>query len=117
MGVRFAYDFGRIGASGLTGRFSFANGVDAINPKNGKAEPNEREYDFDVIYAPSKRWLDGFSFRVRVGLVQQAGVSGLLPDIRLVMRCDTCSEIVNVDQVLSCSGKRLCDSQGDEQRV
>jgi hypothetical protein len=88
LGVRFAYDFGRIGAPGLTGRFAFANGMDAINPKNGKAQPNEREYDFDVIYAPSKRWLEGFSFRVRVGLVQQANVAGLLPDVRLIMNYD-----------------------------
>ena len=59
--------------------------MDAVDPKNRKAEPSEREYDFDVLYAPPKGWLEGFSFRVRVGLVQQTGVSGLLPDIRLIM--------------------------------
>jgi hypothetical protein len=85
LGVRLSYDFGRIGAPGLAGGFFFASGIDAINPKNGQPEPDEREYDFDVIYAPSTRWIQGFSFRVRVGLVQQAGVSGLLPDIRLIM--------------------------------
>ncbi len=88
LGVRLAYDFGRIGAPGLTSRFFFASGMDAIDPKNRKAEPDEREYDFDVLYAPSKAWLEGFSFRVRVGLVQQTGVSGLLPDIRLIMNYD-----------------------------
>lgn len=85
VGVRLGYDLGRVGAAGLTGRFFFADGMSAINPKSGKSEPSEREYDFDVIYEPPKGWLAGFSFRVRVGLVQQNGVAGLFPDIRLIM--------------------------------
>jgi outer membrane OprD family porin len=85
LGVRLAYDFGWIGAPGVTGRFAFAGGIDAIDPKNGEATPDEREYDFDLIYAPVRGWLDGLSFHVRVGLVQRVGVSGLLPDIRLTM--------------------------------
>jgi len=84
-GIRLSYDFGRIHLAGLTGRFSFASGMDALNPKNGKPEPDEREYDFDVIYAPPEGWLSGFSFRVRTGLVEQSGTHGLLPDIRLIM--------------------------------
>jgi hypothetical protein len=28
------------------------------------------------------------SFRVRVGLVQQSGTAGVLPDIRLIMNCE-----------------------------
>jgi len=51
-----------------------------VKPTNGKPEPDLREYDFDVIYAPPKRWLSGLSFRGRIGLVQQTGTSGLLPD-------------------------------------
>ncbi len=84
LGLETTYDFGYIGAQGLNGRFSFASGIDAVNPSTKKAAPDRREYDFDVIYAPPVRWLQGFSFRVRVGLVEQAGISGLLPDIRLI---------------------------------
>ena len=85
LGIRLAYDAGRVGAPGLVGRFFFANGIDAVNPTSGKPEPNEREYDFDVSYEPPRGWIEGFSFRVRVGLVQQSGTAGLLPDIRLIM--------------------------------
>ena len=67
------------------GRFFFASGMDAVNPTSRKPEPDEREYDFDVSYEPPRGWIEGLSFRVRVGLVQQSGSAGLLPDIRLIM--------------------------------
>jgi len=76
LGVRLGYDLGRVGAPGVAVGFFFAAGMDAINPKNGHSEPDTREYDFDVNYAPSTGWLRQFSFRVRVGLVQQVGVPG-----------------------------------------
>ncbi len=84
-GIRLSYDFGRLGAPGLTGLFFFAQGTDAIDPKTRKAAPDRREYDFDVIYAPPQGWLRGFSFRARAGLVDQEDVRGLLPDIRLIV--------------------------------
>jgi hypothetical protein len=31
LGIRLAYDAGRVGAPGLVGRFFFASGIDAVN--------------------------------------------------------------------------------------
>ena len=43
LGIRLAYDAGRVGAPGLVGRFFFASGIDAVNPNGRTPEPDERE--------------------------------------------------------------------------
>ena len=67
------------------GRFFFASGIDAVNPASGMPEPDEREHDVDVSYEPRRGWIEGFSLRVRVGLVRKGGTAGLLPDMLSIM--------------------------------
>ena len=84
-GIRIIYNFTRLGVPGLSAFFWFGQGFDAIDPTTGGAAPNRREYDFDVTYAPPKGCFRGLSIQARLGLVDQEGVSGLLPDIRLIL--------------------------------
>jgi hypothetical protein len=85
LGVRLLYDFARLGVPGLSAVFVAAQGTGARNAATGAGAPDRREYDVDVTYAPPRGPLRGLSFRVRVGLVDQDGVPGLLPDIRLIL--------------------------------
>lgn len=69
-----AYDFARLLAPGLSGKFNFAWGVDAINPSTRKTAPNQAEYDFTVDYRPILRrpaFLEGFWFRARADVLDQ----------------------------------------------
>jgi hypothetical protein len=84
-GVKLDYDFARLGVPGLHTFFWFAQGFSAIDPATDRGAPDRLEYDFDVTYAPPKGWFRGLSIKARLGLVDQEGVSGLLPDIRLIL--------------------------------
>lgn len=85
VGVRLLYDFARHGVPGLSAAFIAAQGTGARVASTRAGAPDRREYDFDVTYAPPRGPLRGFSLRVRVALVDQDGVPGLLPDIRLIV--------------------------------
>jgi hypothetical protein len=85
LGVRLLYDFTRLGVPGLSVAFVAAQGTGARVASTGAAAPDRREYDFDVTYAPPAGPLRGLSIRLRAALVDQDGVPGLLPDIRLIL--------------------------------
>ena len=84
-GIKVSYDFTRLGASGLTAYFWFAQGTGAIDPTTRARAPNQREYDFDVTYTVPRGPLKGLQMQARAGLVDIKGTPGLLPDIRLIL--------------------------------
>ena len=88
-GIKLTNDFSNLGVRGLTGFFWYADGSGAINPSTGAHVADFREYDFDLTYAPPRDVfggrLHGFSVKGRVALVDQQGVSGLLPDYRVIV--------------------------------
>jgi hypothetical protein len=68
------YDFGRLGAPGLSAFFNFASGTGARDPATGQPLANEREFDLTVDYrVGTKGWLEGLWFRARGALAQDGG--------------------------------------------
>lgn len=83
-----AYDFSTLLTSGLSGKFNFAWGVDAINPSTRKTAPNQAEYDFTVDYRPTLRWpafLQGLWFRARADVLDQQDAKTLGYQFRLIL--------------------------------
>jgi len=69
-----AYDFGRLGVSGLSAFFNFAQGTGARDPTTGQPLSNEREFDLTVDHRTTRKgWLEGLWFRLRGALAQDGG--------------------------------------------
>jgi len=66
--AKLAYDFSRVGLTGVTGSVAYAHGWGKISPKTRTAQPNADEYDADLLWqlkAPNL-WL-----RMRFGVMHQ----------------------------------------------
>ena len=86
--VGAAYDFATLLTPGLSGKFNFAWGVDAINPSTRKTAPNQAEYDVTVDYRPTVRWptfLQGLWFRARADVLDQQDAKTLGYQFRLIL--------------------------------
>jgi hypothetical protein len=84
-GVRLSYDFGAVGLPGLVGYLWFAQGTGAIDPATGAAAPDRRELDLDLTYTVRRGPLRNLAVRARIALLDTEGVSGIRPDIRLIV--------------------------------
>lgn len=73
--VGLSYDFGRLGLSGLSAYFNFAQGAHVRNPANGRPRPDEREFDLTVDYKPKSgtELIRGVWLRLRGSQVEQWG--------------------------------------------
>jgi len=83
-----AYEFSKLLTPGLSGKFNFAWGVDAINPSTRKTAPNQAEYDFTADYRPPWRWpafLQGLWFRARADVLDQQDAKTLGYQFRLIL--------------------------------
>ena len=83
-----SYDFSKLLAPGLSGKFKFASGVDAINPSTRKAAPDQAEHDFTSDYRPTLRWptfLQGVWFRARADILDQQDGKTLGYQFRLIL--------------------------------
>lgn len=66
--AKLAYDFSRVGLTGVTGSIAYAHGWGKISPKTKAALPNANEYDADLLWQlkSPNLWL-----RMRFGVMQQ----------------------------------------------
>ena len=72
--VGLAYDFARLGISGMSAFFNFAQGTGARDPTTGAPRSNEREFDLTVDYRVTRKgWLEGLWLRLRGALAQDGG--------------------------------------------
>jgi hypothetical protein len=86
-----AYDFSKVLTPGLSGKFNFAWGTDAINPSTRKTAGNQAEYDFTADYRLPKRapaFLQGLWFRAAADVLDQQNSKTLGYQIRLILNWD-----------------------------
>ena len=83
--IRLDYDLARLGIPGLSALAAVARGVDAVDLKTGRPAPDRTEYNVDATYRPPTGTLRGFSFRVRLALLDQSGSDHLGYDVRLIV--------------------------------
>jgi hypothetical protein len=83
--IGLTYDFGRVGAPGLSAFFNVAQGTGARDPATGEPRSNEREFDLTVDYRVTKKgWVEGLWLRLRGALVQDGGRT-TEKEIRLIL--------------------------------
>ena len=83
--IGLAYDFGRLGVTGLSAFCNFAQCTGARDPATGEPRSNEREFDLTVDYRVARKgWLDGLWLRLRGALAQDGGRT-TEKEIRLIL--------------------------------
>jgi outer membrane porin, OprD family len=74
--AKLSYDFKGVGLAGVTAYALFAHGWGRVNPSTKQAVPDANEFNIDVQWRPTWRFLQGLWLRTRYGMVQQYGGSG-----------------------------------------
>ena len=73
VGGSLAYDFGKLGAPGLSTGAWYTHGWDAFNPGTALAIPNRDELDLWIQYRPTEGPLKGFRLKTQYSDVWQDG--------------------------------------------
>jgi hypothetical protein len=83
-GVGLGYNFGRLGAPGVTARTFYAQGTNAVTPGTSRPVANVREGDFRVDWITPPGILRGFSFTFRAAVVS-TGAPRLQNEFRILV--------------------------------
>jgi hypothetical protein len=86
IGGSAAYDFGKIGVSGVSAGAWYTHGWDAIDPTTNIGIPNRNELDLWIQYRPTEGPLKGFRLKTQYADVwQQDNVRGTQPEFRFIV--------------------------------
>ena len=86
IGGSVAYDFGRIGLSGVSAGAWYTHGWNAINPATDLEIPNRDELDLWIQYRPTEGPLKGFRLKTQYADVWQHGnVRDTQPEFRFIV--------------------------------
>jgi hypothetical protein len=69
--AKVSYDFTRLGLEGVTAYGLFVHGWGRVDPSTKDPVPDENEFDLDLQWRPSWRFLKGLWFRTRYAVVHQ----------------------------------------------
>jgi outer membrane OprD family porin len=86
VGGSLAYDFGKLGAPGLSTGAWYTHGWDAFNPGTALAIPNRDELDLWIQYRPTEGPLKGFRLKTQYSDVRQDGnMRNPQPEFRFIL--------------------------------
>ena len=87
--ARFSYDFSRLGVDGLAAYMLFAHGWGLVDQTTKQPLPNENEFDADLQWRPTWKYLKGLWVRGRYGVVHQyEGPKQYTHDCRFIVNYD-----------------------------
>jgi hypothetical protein len=87
--AKASYDFTRLGLEGVTAYALFVHGWGRKNPSSGESVSNENEFDTDIQWRPTWKFLKGLWFRVRYANVHQyQGDKNTINDFRVIVNYD-----------------------------
>jgi hypothetical protein len=87
--TRLSYDFTRIGLKGVAAYIQFAHGWGMVDKTTKAAKPNENEFDADLQWRPTWRYLQGLWVRGRYGIAHQyEGPREYIHDCRMIVNYD-----------------------------
>ena len=87
--AKVSYDFNHLGLEGVTAYGLFVHGWGSVDPSSKDPVPDENEFDVDLQWRPSWRFLRGLWFRTRYAVVHQyEGPKQYTHDFRVIVNYD-----------------------------
>jgi len=87
--AKVSYDFTRLGLEGITAYVLFVHGWGRVDPSTKDPVPDENEFDVDLQWRPSWRFLRGLWFRTRYAVVHQyEGPKNYKHEFRVIVNYD-----------------------------
>jgi len=87
--AKASYDFKRLGLEGVTAYALFVHGWGRVDPSTKDPVPDENEFDMDLQWRPTWKFLKGLWFRARYAYVHQyEGDKSTQHDFRVIVNYD-----------------------------